>query len=95
MFVHICLPGSSGIADGKRQTRDQQSAAALGLPPRIRDEDGDVAMLEPDDVVGEETAVGDIFGRQTPQDLVYPVEMAKLARLRMASTPVHFLVLRC
>ncbi|CBF71409.1 hypothetical protein AN6762.2 [Aspergillus nidulans FGSC A4] len=62
-------------------TRDQQSAAALGLPPRIRDEDGDVAMLEPDDVVEGETAEGDIFGRQTPQDLVYPVEMAKLARL--------------
>ncbi|KAL4775891.1 fungal-specific transcription factor domain-containing protein [Aspergillus nidulans var. acristatus] len=72
-------------------TRDQQSAAALGLPPRIRDEDGDVAMLEPDDVVEEETAVGDIFGRQTPQDLVYPVEMAKLARLLRTIVSTQYL----
>ena len=52
-------------------------------------------MLEPDDVVEGETAEGDIFGRQTPQDLVYPVEMAKLARLRMALPFYVLLVLRC
>ncbi|KAL4992682.1 fungal-specific transcription factor domain-containing protein [Aspergillus falconensis] len=72
-------------------TRDQQSAAALGLPPRIRDEDGDVAMLEPDDVLEEETVEDDIFGRQSRQDLVYPVEMAKLARLLRTIVSTQYL----
>ncbi|KAL3473249.1 fungal-specific transcription factor domain-containing protein [Aspergillus californicus] len=62
-------------------TRDQQSAAALGLPPRIRDEDGDVAMLDPGDIAEDECIDGPVFGRQKAQDIVYPVEMAKLARL--------------
>ncbi|RAH68112.1 fungal specific transcription factor domain-containing protein, partial [Aspergillus aculeatinus CBS 121060] len=63
-------------------TRDQQSAAALGLPPRIRDEDCDVAMLAPDDF--RETEVLDdtsVFGVQLVGDVEYPVEMAKLARI--------------
>ncbi|PYI31653.1 hypothetical protein BP00DRAFT_300274, partial [Aspergillus indologenus CBS 114.80] len=63
-------------------TRDQQSAAALGLPPRIRDEDCDVAMLGSDDV--RETEVLDdtsVFGVQQVGNLEYPVEMAKLARI--------------
>ncbi|KAL4925379.1 Zn(II)2Cys6 transcription factor, partial [Aspergillus undulatus] len=73
-------------------TRDQQSAAALGLPPRIRDEDGDVAMLEPDDML-EEDSVGDndVFGTQKAQDLVYPVEMAKLARLLRTIVSTQYL----
>ncbi|OJJ99639.1 hypothetical protein ASPACDRAFT_43263 [Aspergillus aculeatus ATCC 16872] len=63
-------------------TRDQQSAAALGLPPRIRDEDCDVAMLAPDDV--RETEVLDdtsVFGMELVGDVEYPVEMAMLARI--------------
>ncbi|KAL4945258.1 hypothetical protein BDV06DRAFT_231422 [Aspergillus oleicola] len=72
-------------------TRDQQSAAALGLPPRIRDEDGDVAMLEPDDILEEETFDDDVFGQQKPQDLVYPVEMAKLARLLRTIVSTQYL----
>ncbi|KAE8422002.1 fungal-specific transcription factor domain-containing protein [Aspergillus pseudocaelatus] len=64
--------------------RDQQSAAALGLPPRIRDEDCDVAMLEPSDI-REEEAVEDaqVFGAQREEDIVYPAEMAKLARISL------------
>ncbi|KAE8137936.1 fungal-specific transcription factor domain-containing protein [Aspergillus pseudotamarii] len=64
--------------------RDQQSAAALGLPPRIRDEDCDVAMLEPSDI-REEEAVDDaqVFGAQRDEDIVYPAEMAKLARISL------------
>ncbi|BCS28550.1 Zn(II)2Cys6 transcription factor [Aspergillus puulaauensis] len=72
-------------------TRDQQSAAALGLPPRIRDEDGDVAMLEPDDVLEDESVDDDVFGHQRPQDLVYPVEMAKLARLLRTVVSTQYL----
>ncbi|KAL4803125.1 fungal-specific transcription factor domain-containing protein [Aspergillus unguis] len=69
-------------------TRDQQSAAALGLPPRIRDEDGDVAMLEADDIREEPT---EAFGCQTAQELVYPVEMAKLARLLRTIVSTQYL----
>ncbi|KAL4919260.1 fungal-specific transcription factor domain-containing protein [Aspergillus aurantiobrunneus] len=72
-------------------TRDQQSAAALGLPPRIRDEDGAVAMLEPDDLAEEGSVNDDVLGRQTPQDLVYPVEMAKLARLLRTIVSTQYL----
>ncbi|KAL4783300.1 fungal-specific transcription factor domain-containing protein [Aspergillus varians] len=72
-------------------TRDQQSAAALGLPPRIRDEDGDVSMLEPDDVLEEETVDDEVFGCQNPQDLMYPVEMAKLARLLRTIVSTQYL----
>lgn len=39
-------------------------------------------MLQPDDVLEDESVDDDVFGHQRPQDLVYPVEMAKLARLR-------------
>ncbi|KAF7596043.1 hypothetical protein BBP40_003823 [Aspergillus hancockii] len=62
--------------------RDQQSAAALGLPPRIRDEDCDVAMLEADDI-REDESVDDkqVFGTQMEEDTVYPVEMTKLAKI--------------
>ncbi|PKY04966.1 Zn(II)2Cys6 transcription factor [Aspergillus campestris IBT 28561] len=62
--------------------RDQQSAAALGLPPRIRDEDCAVAMLQPDDVLDDEVSGEQhIFGTQCATEVPYPVEMAKLARI--------------
>ncbi|OJJ65925.1 hypothetical protein ASPBRDRAFT_139155 [Aspergillus brasiliensis CBS 101740] len=61
--------------------RDQQSAAALGLPPHIRDEDCDVAMLEPDDIREEIVGGQSPFGVQCMEDLSYPAEMAKLAKL--------------
>ncbi|GKZ85126.1 hypothetical protein AnigIFM56816_010891 [Aspergillus niger] len=62
-------------------TRDQQSAAALGLPPHIRDEDCDVAMLEPEDIREEAVGGQRHFGVQCIEDLSYPAEMAKLAKL--------------
>ncbi|KAE8394486.1 fungal-specific transcription factor domain-containing protein [Aspergillus alliaceus] len=67
--------------------RDQQSAAALGLPPRIRDEDCDVAMLVPSDIREGET-VDDVcvFGVQKDEDVVYPTEMVKLARIQSAAS---------
>lgn len=45
-----------------------------------------MAMLEPDDVLEDESVDDDVFGHQRPQDLVYPVEMAKLARLRASNS---------
>jgi hypothetical protein len=39
-------------------------------------------MLEPHDVLEDEVVDDPVFGRQRPQDVLYPVEMAKLARLR-------------
>ncbi|KAL2824378.1 fungal-specific transcription factor domain-containing protein [Aspergillus cavernicola] len=72
-------------------TRDQQSAAALGLPPRIRDEDGDVSMLKTDDIREDEFIDDDVFERQKPQHLVYPVEMAKLARLLCTIVSTQYL----
>ncbi|EHA23703.1 hypothetical protein ASPNIDRAFT_180188, partial [Aspergillus niger ATCC 1015] len=62
-------------------TRDQQSAAALGLPPHIRDEDCDVDMLEPEDIREEAVGGQSHFGVQCIEDLSYPAEMAKLAKL--------------
>ncbi|PYI09759.1 Zn(II)2Cys6 transcription factor [Aspergillus sclerotiicarbonarius CBS 121057] len=61
-------------------TRDQQSAAGLGLPPRIHDEDCDVAVLEPDDL-REGEGEPNSFGVQGMEDLSYPIEMAKLAKI--------------
>ncbi|KAL4905097.1 hypothetical protein BDW74DRAFT_185214 [Aspergillus multicolor] len=72
-------------------TRDQQSAAALGLPPRIRDEDGDVEMLHSDDIYEEEAIEDDVFGCQKAQDLYYPVEMANLARLLRTIVSTQYL----
>ncbi|EAU32841.1 conserved hypothetical protein [Aspergillus terreus NIH2624] len=73
--------------------RDQQSAAALGLPPRIRDEDCDVAMLEPDDIRENEATVEtpDIFGTQQIEDVFYPIEMAKLAKLLRTIVSTQYL----
>ncbi|OJZ90206.1 hypothetical protein ASPFODRAFT_178569 [Aspergillus luchuensis CBS 106.47] len=70
--------------------RDQQSAAALGLPPRIRDEDCDVAMLEPDDIREEEAGGQGLFGVQCIEDLRYPAEMAKLAKLLRSIVSTHY-----
>ncbi|KAL2811721.1 hypothetical protein BJX63DRAFT_398755 [Aspergillus granulosus] len=71
--------------------RDQQSAAALGLPPRIRDEDGDVSMLEAADILEDEIVDDPVFGRQRPQEVLYPVEMAKLARLLRTIVSTQYL----
>lgn len=76
-----------GVNTNRCQARDQQSAAALGLPPRIRDEDCDVAMLEPDDIREEEAGGQGLFGVQCIEDLRYPAELAKLARLCMSEPP--------
>lgn len=64
------------------QVRDQQTSAALGLPPRIRDEDCQIADLEATDFEeSEPMGPPEIF--RTPPDvhIPYVIGMAQLARL--------------
>ncbi|QGA15740.1 hypothetical protein EYB26_003400 [Talaromyces marneffei] len=62
--------------------RDQQVAAAYGLPPRIRDEDCDIPMLDETDF-DEAGFVGNrvIFGIQRPEHISYIIQMVRAARL--------------
>ncbi|KAL1979579.1 hypothetical protein VTN96DRAFT_5552 [Rasamsonia emersonii] len=62
--------------------RDQQVAAAFGLPARIRDEDCDIPMLEESDFE-EEGPVGNpaIFGTPKVEHALYMIQMTRLARL--------------
>ncbi|KAK9852150.1 hypothetical protein MYU51_008449 [Penicillium brevicompactum] len=63
--------------------RDQQTSAALGLPPRIRDEDCQIADLEPSDF--EESGLiggpSEIFRAPPGVHVLYVIGMAQLARL--------------
>ncbi|KAH8693866.1 putative cutinase transcription factor 1 alpha [Talaromyces proteolyticus] len=62
--------------------RDQQVAAAYGLPARIRDEDCDIPMLDGTDF--EEEGVVEnksVFGEQKPEHASYMIQMARAARL--------------
>lgn len=70
------------------QIRDQQVAAAFGLPARIRDEDCDIPMLEESDFE-EEGPVGNpaIFGTPKVEHALYMIQMTRLARLRMNTLP--------
>ncbi|KAJ5129134.1 uncharacterized protein N7515_005173 [Penicillium bovifimosum] len=62
--------------------RDQQTSAALGLPPRIRDEDCQIADLEPADFEeGEQTGPSKIFRAPPEVHVSYVIGMAQLARL--------------
>lgn len=64
--------------------RDQQTSAALGLPPRIHDSDCNVPRLEPSDLA-ETTVLPDtsIFGQQQEHHKLYPIQMVELAVIRM------------
>ncbi|PLB46236.1 Zn(II)2Cys6 transcription factor [Aspergillus steynii IBT 23096] len=72
--------------------RDQQSASALGLPARIRDEDCDVVMLDTSDIREDEIVENpDVFGTQNVEDVPYPVEMARLARILRTIVSTQYL----
>lgn len=70
--------------------RDQQTSAALGLPPRIRDEDCQIADLEPSDF--EESGLiggpSEIFRAPPGVHVSYVIGMAQLARLCMNPSPL-------
>lgn len=73
------------------QVRDQQTSAALGLPPRIRDEDCEIAELEHFDFE-ESGPVGpsEIFKAPPDVHVSYVIGMAQLARLCMRFSHIHF-----
>ena len=88
MVVYLCMslkPPHTLLTKTFPKVRDRQSSASLGLPSRIRDEDCDVQMLSPEDLEDEEPegSASDIFGTNEPGHILYPLEMAKLAKLRM------------
>lgn len=46
-----------------------------------------MAMLEPSDIREDETVDdANVFGAQRDEDIVYPAQMAKLARICMSAT---------
>lgn len=61
--------------------RDRLTAAALGRPVRIRDEDCDIEPLEWADFEEPETGAADICGMIHPCHIHYAIEMSKLAVL--------------
>lgn len=61
--------------------RDRHTAAALGRPVRIRDEDCDIEPLESFDFEDGETGMTDILGTEQPCHIHYAIEMAKLAQI--------------
>ncbi|KAJ5162508.1 hypothetical protein N7492_007900 [Penicillium capsulatum] len=60
--------------------REQQTSSALGLPSRIRDEDCEVADLEPSDLE-DSTALSEVFRMPPPAHVSYVIGMAQLAKL--------------
>lgn len=71
--------------------RERQSAASLGLPMRIRDEDCDIEPLTVADLEDDrdESPLTDL-GSPTSEHLVYPVKMVELARLLGKIIDLHF-----
>jgi hypothetical protein len=66
------------------QVRDQQTSAALGLPPRIRDEDCQIADLEAADFDDRQLmGTPGIFRTPPEVHISYVIGMTQLARLRM------------
>ncbi|OQD98976.1 hypothetical protein PENVUL_c067G08684 [Penicillium vulpinum] len=62
--------------------RDQQTSAALGLPPRIRDEDCQIADLEAADFEDSQpTGPTEIFHTPPEVHIPYVIGMAQLAKL--------------
>lgn len=73
--------------------RERQSAASLGLPMRVRDEDCDIEALTVADLQGDgEEGNGSMgLGSPTAEHLIYPVKMVELARLLGRIIDIHFI----
>lgn len=72
--------------------RERQSAASLGLPMRIRDEDCDIEPLTLADLQddGDDNPVT-ALGSPTSEHLIYPVKMVELSRLLGKIIDIHFI----
>jgi hypothetical protein len=84
--LYVRLPYSrfslSVVETKNPQVRDQQTSAALGLPPRIRDEDCQTADLDALDFEGSEPiSPSEIFRAPPEVHIPYVIGMAQLARL--------------
>ena len=83
MFLHFIGAAFQSLTL-RLKMRDQQTSAALGLPPRINDEDCSVPRLVPSDLAETDTVPDtDTFGKQQEHHIYYPIEMAELAKIRM------------
>lgn len=72
--------------------RERQSAASLGLPMRIRDEDCDIEPLTVADLHndGDDSPLT-ALGSPTAEHLIYPVKMIELCRLLGKIIDIHFI----
>ncbi|KAI3401747.1 hypothetical protein diail_9411 [Diaporthe ilicicola] len=73
-------------------TRERQSAASLGLPMRIRDQDCDIELLTTEDLDNDvDDSPLTALGSPTPEHLIYPTKMVDLARLLGNIIDIHFI----
>ncbi|KAJ0107903.1 hypothetical protein J7T55_007115 [Diaporthe amygdali] len=73
-------------------TRERQSAASLGLPMRIRDQDCDIELLTTEDLENDaDDSPLTALGSPTAEHLVYPIKMVDLARLLGHIIDTHFI----
>ncbi|CVL13690.1 uncharacterized protein FPRN_12065 [Fusarium proliferatum] len=71
--------------------RERQSAASLGLPSRIRDEDCDVEPLTVSDLETEVTSTdSQPFGTCKPEHVSYAINMVNLAQILGRVVDLHF-----
>lgn len=72
--------------------RERQSAASLGLPMRIRDEDCDIEPLTVLDLEndGDESAVTGL-GSPTPEQVIYPLKIIELSSILGNIIDIHFI----
>ncbi|KAF5581812.1 n-terminal binuclear Zn cluster-containing protein [Fusarium pseudocircinatum] len=71
--------------------RERQSAASLGLPSRIRDDDCDVEPLAVSDLETEVTSRdGSQFGSCKPEHVNYAINMVNLAQILGRVVDLHF-----
>lgn len=73
-------------------TRERQSAASLGLPMRIRDQDCDIELLTLADLDNDvDDSPLTALGSPTSEHLIYPIKMVDLARLLGNIIDIHFI----
>lgn len=66
------------------KVRERQSAASLGLPSRVRDEDCDIEPLTASDLESPENNIVEAtFGSCKPDHATYTTKMVEIARLCM------------
>lgn len=78
VFLHHA---PSNSAD-RKQIRDQQTSAALGLPSRIRNEDCEVADLSASDFEDDGEPC-EVFRKPPVGHIAYVIGMVELAKFRM------------